>query len=148
MKMTLQVFAALFLVLSSPTAASEAACPAQPMPPALEALKPLDSGRTIAFSATPSLTYPRRSWVVRLAQIGSSGPATLEIAQLRGQENCNRYDIEKSWKTSISEERFTAVLNAVGPIGTPPPDQFIAHDPMRSLGEIGIDGTGIVLRLS
>lgn len=139
---------ALLMALASPTDLPDGSCSPGPLPPALDALAPLDSGRKIAFSATPSLEYPGRAWVVRVAQKVYSGPATVEIVRLRRQEDCNRYDVEQSWQASIPEERFDALLAAVTPLATPPADQFSRHDPMRSLEEIGIDGTLIMLRLT
>src|SRR3712207_232112 len=82
------------LVAGIHAAAEAAPFPPQPLPPAAETLGPLRVGRAVTFSATPSLEFPGRAWVVRITP-GTAGAGQLEIVRLRRQMDCNRYDIDK-----------------------------------------------------
>ena len=136
----------LALIVISPIAAAQGPCPTQSLPPAIDSLAPVPAAKVLTFAATPSLEHPGRAWVVHLYRRGL-GAGMLEIVRLRRQAECNRYDVEKRWKASLTAEEYQRVMVAVAPLGTPPSDAFTHDDRFRGLEEGGIDGTGIVLRL-
>jgi hypothetical protein len=135
------------LVLIAAPDAPDVACPPQPLPVAIDVIPPLDKTNVITFSATPSLEYPGLVWVARLSRTGLRGPGAVEVFRLRRQTNCNRYTIEKSWQSAIPAQQFGAIWDASIMKGTPPADALSAHDPMKSLEEVGVDGTGLILQV-
>jgi hypothetical protein len=113
----------------------------------MDALPALEKTTVMSFAATPSFDYPGGAWVVRLSRNGPRGPGLIEIARLRRQSDCNRYDIEKSWEAPLPEAELEALVDELAPVATPPAQLFISNDPMRSLEEVALDGTGIILRM-
>ena len=141
---TSTLFAAVFAI----GVAQADPCPRQPLPPATDALAPLDGRNTISFAATPSLDYPGRAWVVRLSRSGQSGPAAAEIVRLRRQSDCNRYDVEKRWEAALPADEFAALSRQVVSLATPPVDVFAPASAGSSFDEVVIDGTPITVSVT
>lgn len=140
----------LFAVASSHLPASAGApCIRQPLPPAMDSFPAVEAlTKAITFSATPSLEYPGRAWVVRLSQSGHNGPAAVDIAVLRRQFDCNRYDVEKRWRAALTSEEFASLARVLAPRAIPAMNAPSAMDPLMDAGEGGIDGTSIMLRIN
>ncbi len=138
----------VILSLAGSQAANVAPCPVQPVPPAVDALPPQAGRHEIAFAATPSLEHPGRAWVVRLSRSGLAGPAAVEIVRLRRQSDCNRYDVEKSWQAALPSADFEVLARQVTALSLPREDSFAPQDPLRGLDDVGIDGTGVTIRLN
>jgi hypothetical protein len=138
----------MMMLLAGQAPPADLVCTPRPLPPAIDALPPLARSKVVTFGAAPSLEYPGGAWVVRLSQIARSGPAVVEIVQLRRQSNCNRYVIEKTWDASLPAEQFKALLSSLAAATTPPPDLFTADDPMRRAEDIVLDGTAVWLRVT
>jgi hypothetical protein len=139
---------ALFLVcLSSGAAAGSLAqeCPPQPLPDAADVLPEVPAVRVVTFAATPMMAVPGRAWVVRIQSGGSAG--LVEIARLRRQMDCNRYDVEARWQAPLPARELAALVRAAASIGTPPADVFVHDDQRRMADELVLDGTGITLDL-
>jgi hypothetical protein len=138
---------ALFLIcLSSSAAAGSLAQDCQPLPDAADVLPEVNAVRVITFAATPTLMAgPGRAWVVRIQSAGRAG--RVEIARLRRQTDCYRYDIEARWQAPLAGGELAALLRAAASIGTPPADVFVDDDQRRIADELVLDGTGITLDL-
>lgn len=122
------------------------ACIPQPMPPAIDSAGELPiASETIEFSATPSLDYPGRSWVVRVSRRGQIG-ATIEVIRLVRQLQCNRYDIEGRWEAPLKQEEYLDAANRVIPLGVPSSAVFVPSSVPR-LDDLMLDGTSIKVRL-
>jgi hypothetical protein len=135
-----------FLLWSGSALAREPACTPRPLPPALDAVgEPAARTDSIVFAATPS-DYPGRAWVVRLSRRGK-GNATLEIVRLRRQMNCNRYDIEKRWRSRIGSSDYAAVEAAVARWTGLPSDRADPSGARDDGDEIVLDGIPIEIRL-
>ena len=131
---------------SQAAAPAVGACIPQPMPPAIDSAAELPiASETIEFSATPSLDYPGRSWVVRVFRRGQVG-ATIEIIRLRRQFECNRYDVEARWKAPLKQEEYANIANKVIPLAVPSSAVFAPSSVLR-LDDLVIDGTSIKVRL-
>lgn len=122
------------------------ACTPQPMPPAIDSVGDLPiASETIEFSATPSLDYPGRSWVVRVSRRGQIG-ATIEIIRLVHQRHCNRYDVEARWQAPLKQSEYLDAANRVIPFGVPSSSAFVPSSVPR-LDDLVLDGTSIKVRL-
>ena len=119
-------------------------CTPQPMPRAIDISAIELSSQKIEFAVTPSLEYPRGAWVIRLWRRGTV-EANIEILQLRGQIDCNRYNIIKVWRSVITQDEYAAIATRVVTFGVP--DQSMFAPPYDSKGIISLDGTQIDLRL-
>jgi hypothetical protein len=143
----LSTYFAAFLLAASGTQAEEGQhCPAQPLPPPPTLLAPVsEATNAITFSAVPSLEYPRGAWVVRLSRLGFDGPANIEIARLRAQSDCNRYDIVGEWSGSMPSEDFEALAKQVMTVSLPATELFGPGDPLDRI--LGLDGTSISIQM-
>jgi hypothetical protein len=127
----------------NPRTSSAEKCAPQPMPRAIDIGEVALASHKIEFAATPQLENPQGAWVIRLWRRGTV-EANIEILKLRGQYNCNRYDVEKLWKSKITQEEYAAVASNVLTFGVPDRSAF---DPQYNLSTISFDGTGVDLRL-
>jgi hypothetical protein len=123
-------------------------CPAQPLPPAIDSAGPWDISEfthAVSFAATPSLEHPGRAWVVRLSQEVGDGNVRLSISHLRSQRNCNRYDIERRWDATLAPQEYRSLIDALAPFAIPPAN--VLTNDREGVESVGIDGTGLVLRV-
>lgn len=122
-------------------------CPRQAMPPGFEALSPRPDHQVIAFAVARDMVLPRRAWAVRLSRRGYTGPAIVEVARLRGQLDCNRYDIVQQWQSNVSAQEFDGVARRMAP-HVLAARSSADDNPLTIPAEVAIDGTAITLRLS
>ncbi len=115
----------------------------QPMPRAIDIGTVELASHKIEFAATPALEYPGGAWVIRLWRRGTV-EVNIEILKLRRQSDCNRYDIQKFWRSAITQDEYAAVASKVVTFGVP--DRSVFAPPYISSG-ISMDGTPIDLRL-
>ncbi len=126
-------------------------CPAQPqpMPSAIDSagLPPTSDGQSlITFSATASLNYPHRSWVVRVYERGMGQSPAVVIVRLRGREDCNLYEVETRWEAPLRPDDYASVASAVARFVTPPSGTFDRPAGRQAKLHLIMDGTGLDLR--
>lgn len=143
--------AALALAFSVTAQAADEACQARPRPmlSAIDSagLPPTSNGQNvITFSATASLNYPHRSWVIRVTERGARQEPTVVIIRLRGREDCNVYDVETRWEAPLRPDDYAAVVTAVARFATPPPDTFDPGAGQARRLHLIMDGTSLDLR--
>ena len=141
----------LALVFPGAAWAAEKACPPQPqpMPSAIDSagFPPAGDGQSlVTFSATASLDYPHRSWVVRVYERGTGQSPTVVIARLRGRGDCNVYEIETRWEAPLRPDEYASVKNAVARFVTPPPGIFDRRAGQERKLHLIMDGTSLDLR--
>ena len=141
----------LALALPGVASAADTACPAQtqPMASAIDSagFPPTSDGESlVTFSATASLNYPHRSWVVRVYERGTGGTPTIVIVRLRGREDCNVYEVETRWEAPLRPDEYASVANAVARFVTPPPGVFDRHAGRGQRLHLIMDGTSLDLR--
>ncbi len=142
---------ALALALPGGASAADKACPAQPQPmaPAIDSagFPPTSDGQSlVTFSATASLNYPHRSWVIRVYERGTGQSPTVVIVRLRGREDCNIYEIDTRWEAPLRPDEYASVTNAVAPFVTPPPGTFDRRAGQEPKLHLIMDGTSLDLR--
>jgi hypothetical protein len=117
------------------------------LPPGFEALAPRPDHDVIAFAVAGDMVVPGRAWAVRLSRQGNAGPALVEVARLRRQRDCNRYDVAQQWQTNVSAEEFADVARRVAPLVLAGRSST-SDNPLMVPSEIAVDGTGVTLMLS
>ena len=142
---------AVALIVPGAASAAGGACPAQPQPMASAidsaGLPPTSEGQSLfTFSATASLNYPHRSWVVRVYERGTGQSPTVVIVRLRGREDCNVYEVETRWEAPLRPDEYASVANAVARFVTPPSGTFDRHARQERKLHLIMDGTSIDLR--
>ena len=114
------------LLSGSPTAASEA-CPVQPRPGLLDAVRPVESAfvtREVSFSGSPSLQNPDTGWVVRVysetAFEGSQREREkLQVIRLHGEHDCNRWFVTGRWESELEPGQVVEVIAGARPFLAP-----------------------------
>lgn len=103
--------------------------------------RPLAS-QWIEFSVQSSMQIPRRPWAVRIYRRGKVS-AKLQIFDLQGKMDCNRYEIQQKWEFDLTQEEFDALAASIIKAGVPTPDNFFDDDSV----ELTLHGTAIALRI-
>lgn len=142
---------ALALVFPGAAWAAEKVCPPQrqPMPSAIDSagFSPASDWQSlVTFSATASLNYPHRSWVIRVYERGAGQLPTVVIVRLRGREDCNVYEVETRWEAPLRSDEYVAVANAVARFVTPPSGIFDRRAGQERKLHLIMDGTSLDLR--
>jgi hypothetical protein len=125
---------------------AQPACPRQPLPPAIESaqLPPLSPFVfAIEFAATPTREYLGEAWVIRLTRRNERTGGTLDIARLRRQMDCNRYDVLGRWSAAVSPDEYARIAAELSPFALPPQDILVRRD--AGQGSV-FDGTMLTLR--
>ncbi|HYD24433.1 MAG TPA: hypothetical protein VEB68_06530 [Croceibacterium sp.] len=140
-------------LLSAPAAASDA-CPRQPVPGLLDAVRPVASvyvTRQISFAASPSLRHPHVGWVVRAyAETAFEGPQReremLEVLRLQVEHDCNRWFVTGRWEGPLEPGEVARIVAEARPF-LEPAAAALSGMPGGYAGEdsLMLDGTGIAV---
>jgi hypothetical protein len=122
---------------------SSEACAQQPMPRAIDIDTVAVASHKFEFAATPALGGGGGAWVIRIWHRGTV-ETQIEILKLRRQLDCNRYDVERSWRSTVTQDEYAAVASKVMKFGVPDRSAFI---PPYELTGLTLDGVSIDFRL-
>lgn len=141
-------------LLAGPAPAAGEACPVQPVPSLLEAVRPVQSAyvtREVSFAASPSLQYPRLGWVVRAySETAFEGPQrereVLEVLRLQVEHDCNRWFVTGRWEGDLEPGELARIIDGSRSFLQPAaaalagkPGDYAAEDSLI------LDGTGIAV---
>jgi hypothetical protein len=140
----MSVLTVVALVAATP---AKAPCIPQPLPSPLTVLGKMPDAVTdmIEFAASPSRVYPMQAWAIRVSRRSNWG-ATVEVLRLRGENDCNRFQIDQRWQVPLTQADYSSFAAEVAPLATPSSDAFVP--PQKRGDRVTMDGTGIELRLT
>lgn len=134
-----------------PTAQAQEPCnvPAFSFPLDSDQLPPLlRFGHALEFSATPSLQFPSRAWVMRLDRGTGRRQISLNVyVMLQRGSSCDSYEVERHWSAEISQQDYEVFNAQIEPLIAPPHDLHVSPAEQRRLYVSGgLDGTSLEVR--
>lgn len=134
-----------------PTAQAQESCTVEDYSSPLESdhLPPLlRFGHALEFSATPSLQFPSRAWIMRLDRGTGRRQISLDVyVMLQRGSSCDDYEVERHWSAEISQQDYEVFNSQIEPLIAPPHDLHLPpNEQARLYRSGGLDGTSIEVR--